>query len=110
MTKTVKIYGKSPDTIVVESNGKSQDITFDMDSYGYGLYAGDFLIGDKIRIHAVYDRNACWSFSAGQPYEDVAIMELVMNVSTHENTFSTMVVIDFPDDMNTDIIRYEDEY
>jgi len=93
--RKITFYGSSDDLIEIEGAPGADEYYADTDREEP---EGRFIVGGKILVMALYDKNGCWSFSLGQLHEDVPFPDWPISFRQHENGYSVELTIEAPDD------------
>lgn len=106
--KTLRMYGASDD--LIEASGVAGAIEASgvagADEFGAwcsGEIAATFVLGGRMRIHALYTKVGCWGFAISQVDEDVQLPDWPIRISQYNDGirpsgYSTLLEIDVPDD------------
>lgn len=97
--KTLRMYGASDD--LVEAEGVPGADEFGAE--GSHDIAATFVLGGKMRIHALYTHVGCWGFAISQVDEDVQLPDWPIRISQYNDGirpggYSTLLEVDVPDD------------
>jgi hypothetical protein len=91
--QTLKMYGASDDLIECEGVHGTEEFNVCAET---GQAHATFLLGNALRIHAIYD--GCWCFAVGLIDEDIPLPDWPIRIlNSTKCSYSVALEIDVPD-------------